>query len=54
MAEDTTDAVDRHSRDEWWLSVRDAHDELSEADVVSYQGESSKLGNSSMDGLDEH
>jgi hypothetical protein len=53
MLEVVTDAVHRLGRDEWWLSVRHALDELTPSDVARYQVESQQLDAASADGLDE-
>lgn len=53
MIEVVTDAVHRLGRDEWWLSVRDALDELSPVEAASYQADSRELGAVTADGLDD-
>jgi len=52
MVDVVADAVHRISQDEWWLSVRRELDDLTEAEVASYQVESHKLDEAAADGLD--
>ena len=53
MVEVVSDAVHRLSRDEWWVAARVALDELSDAEVGSYQAESRRLDAAAPDGLDD-
>jgi len=47
-----TDAVHRLGREEWWMSVRGALDELHDAEAASYRAESRRLESAAADGLD--
>lgn len=51
MLEVVTDAVHRLGRDDWWVSVRTALDDLSSAEVSAYQADSQHFGAASADGL---
>ncbi|MCY4069119.1 MAG: hypothetical protein OXE79_08465 [Acidimicrobiaceae bacterium] len=52
MVDVVTDAVQRLGRDEWWLSVRCALDDLAAADTADYRTESRCLDAAAGDGLD--
>ena len=51
MVDVVTDAVHRLGRDEWWSAARGALDELSNAEVASYQAEGRRLDAAAADGL---
>ncbi len=53
MLDVVTDAVHRLGREEWWLSVRGALDDLSDAEAASYRAESRGLDAAAADGLDD-
>lgn len=52
MVDVVTDAVHRLGSDEWWSAARSALDELSNAEVASYQAEGRRLDAAAADGLD--
>ncbi|MCY3924011.1 MAG: hypothetical protein OXG52_00645 [bacterium] len=52
MVDVVTDAVHRLGREEWWLSVHGALDDLTGAETASYRAESRKLEAAAADGLD--
>ena len=52
MLDVVTDAVHRLGREEWWLSVRGALDELNDVEAASYRAESRRLESAAADGLD--
>ena len=53
MVDVVADAVHQLGRDEWWLSVRDALDDLAPSEVDAYQTESRRLDATAIDGLDD-
>ncbi len=51
MVEVVSDAIHRLERDDWWVSVHTALDDMSPSASKSYEDETQKLDRTSPDGL---